>query len=100
VIYITNTRHDAVALSIRRRISGDLVSADGKPKATPTEDSVGHVNKRNEIVWTLTVKPGEELRLSYRYAFLTAVAYAAPVPAASPYPSSSPFSPPAYQKGK
>ena len=65
-----NHRKEAISLVIRRRFSGDLVSADQKPKSTLLEEGVYSVNKRNQLTWSLTLKPGEEVKLVYRYTVL------------------------------
>ena len=59
-----------VQLVIRRRFSGDLVEAEGDPKASLREEGVYSVNKRNEMVWTLPLKAGEEKTLKYSYTVL------------------------------
>ena len=63
-------RNEAINLVIRRRFSGELLRADGEPKSTLREEGVYSVNKRNELLWTLTLKPGEERKLTYRYTVL------------------------------
>jgi hypothetical protein len=65
-----NHRKEEVTLVIRRRFSGDLISADGNPKSSLREEGVYSVNKRNELTWTLTLKPGEEKKLKYKYSVL------------------------------
>ena len=55
---------------IRRRFSGELLEADGKPECVLREEGVYSVNKRNELTWTITLKPGKETTLSYRYTVL------------------------------
>jgi hypothetical protein len=65
-----NHRKEEVTLVIRRRFSGDLVSADGNPKAGLREEGIFSVNKRNELTWTLTLKSGEEKKLAYKYTVL------------------------------
>ncbi len=67
-----NHRAEAVRLVIRRRFSGDLLGADGEPKASLREEGVYSVNRRNELLWTLPLNPGEERKLKYRYAVLVA----------------------------
>ncbi len=67
----SNHRNEAINLVIRRRFSGELLRADGEPKSTLREEGcVYSVNKRNELLWTLTLKPGEERKLTYRYTVL------------------------------
>ena len=53
-----------------RRFSGELVSAEGEPKSALREEGVYSVNKRNELFWNLTLKPGEERKLKYRSSVL------------------------------
>ena len=66
---------EAINLVIRRRFSGELLRADGEPKSTLREEGVYSVNKRNELLWTLTLKPGEERKLTYRYTVLVVSHY-------------------------
>lgn len=67
---ISNNRKSVAAIIIRRRFSGDLMSADGSPKCALREDGVYSVNRRNELTWNLDVKPGEEVTLAYSYSVL------------------------------
>jgi len=69
-ILANNHRNEQIALVIRRRFSGELVSADKEPKVSLLEDGAGYVNKRNQLTWSLTLKPGEEVKLVYRYTLL------------------------------
>jgi len=50
--------------------SGDLLHADGSPKSTLREEGVYSVNRRNELIWTLPLKAGEEKKLNYSYSVL------------------------------
>ena len=67
---VSNHRNEVVSLVIRRRFSGELIEAEGEPKTELLEEGVYSVNKRNELLWTLPLKPGEEKTLSYRYSVL------------------------------
>jgi hypothetical protein len=69
---VCNHRNEAIKLVIRRRFSGELVNADGEPKSSLREEGVYSVNKRNELLWTMPLKPGEERKLTYRYTVLVA----------------------------
>ena len=69
-VTVNNHRKEAVQLAIRRRFSGELVSAEGEPKSALREEGVYSVNKRNELFWNLALKPGEERKLKYRYSVL------------------------------
>ena len=65
-----NHRNETIKLVIRRRFSGDLLAADQSPKSTLREEGVWSVNKRNQLTWTLKLKPGEEVKLGYKYTVL------------------------------
>jgi hypothetical protein len=69
-VTVSNHRKEEVKMVIRRRFSGELISADASPRTTLREEGVWSVNRRNELVWTLTLQPGEERRLHYHYAVL------------------------------
>lgn len=68
----SNHRKESIQLVIRRRFSGELVKADDNPTVSLREEGVYSVNKRNEMVWTLPLKGGEEKRLKYSYTVLVA----------------------------
>jgi hypothetical protein len=65
-----NHRRETITLLIRRQFSGELDSADGNPQTTLLEGGAGYVNQRNQLTWSLTLKPGEEAKRSYRYTLL------------------------------
>jgi hypothetical protein len=67
---VGNHRKEEIALVIRRRFSGELVQADGDPKRQLREEGVYSVNKRQEMLWTLPLKGGEEKKLKYTYTVL------------------------------
>jgi hypothetical protein len=67
---VSNHRDETVNLLIRRRFSGDLLEADGAPKCTLLEEGVWSVNKRNELSWTIDLKSGEEMTVTYKYQVL------------------------------
>jgi hypothetical protein len=67
---ISNHRQEGINLVLRRRFSGELLSAEGSPKQSLREEGVWSVNKRNELVWTFPLKSGEEKKLVYRYFVL------------------------------
>ncbi len=68
---INNHRKEDVKVVIRRKFSGELISADGEPKKGLLEDGVYAINPRNELVWTITLKSGEEKALAYKYSVLS-----------------------------
>ena len=65
-----NHRKEKITLIIRRRFSGKLIAADGSPENVLREEGVYSVNPRHELTWTITLKPGEERTLEYRYSVL------------------------------
>jgi hypothetical protein len=67
---INNHRDETVTVVIRRCFSGALIAADESPKVTPLERGVYSVNQFNELKWTVTIKAGEEKKLTYRYEVL------------------------------
>jgi hypothetical protein len=67
---VSNHRKEAVQMVIRRRFSGELVAAEGAPAVALREEGVFSINKRNELVWTLPLKSGEERKLKYSYTVL------------------------------
>jgi hypothetical protein len=69
-LFLSNHRGETIQVVIRRRFSGELLEADGEPKSVLREEGAWSVNKRNELTWSLTLEPGEEKDLSYRYSLL------------------------------
>jgi hypothetical protein len=71
-LVVSNHRKEDVKLVVRRRFSGELMTAEGEPRTMLREEGAYSVNRRNEMVWVLPLKGGEERRLSYRYSVLVA----------------------------
>ena len=69
-VAVSNNRKEAIQLVIRRRFSGELISAEAEPKTTLREEGAYSVNKRNELFWNIPLKSGEERKLKYRYSVL------------------------------
>lgn len=69
---ISNHRAETVQMVVRRRFSGELTDADGGPKTTLREEGVYSINRRSELLWNLTLKPGEDRLLKYHYSVLIA----------------------------
>ena len=69
-VAVSNHRKEAIQVLIRRRFSGELVQAEGSPKASLREEGVYSINRRNELVWTVPLKAGEERTLKYNYTVL------------------------------
>ena len=69
-LVVNNHRKEAIQLLIRRRFSGDLVQAEGSPKSSLREEGVYSINRRNELLWSIPLKAGEERKLKYTYTVL------------------------------
>lgn len=69
-LIVCNHRSKDVDMLIRRRFSGELITATDSPKTVLLEEGVYSINKRNELNWTIALKPGEEKKLNYQYTVL------------------------------
>jgi hypothetical protein len=69
-LHANNHRKEKVTLVIRRRFSGDLLSASDEPKTALLESGVYSVNKRNELTWKVDLESGEEIKRTYQYEVL------------------------------
>ncbi|MCI0702806.1 MAG: DUF4139 domain-containing protein [Planctomycetia bacterium] len=67
---VSNHRKETVQLVIRRRFSGELVNAEGAPKSALLTERMFSINRRNELLWTMPLKAGEERKLKYTYTVL------------------------------
>jgi hypothetical protein len=69
-LLVRNHRQETITLVVRRQFSGELIEADGEPRLELREEGVYSVNPRNELTWTISLEPGEERSLRYRYSVL------------------------------
>ncbi len=67
---VTNQRAETLELVIRRRFSGKLIEADEEPECRLLAEGVYSVNQRNELNWTVKLKPGEQRVFNYKYSVL------------------------------
>lgn len=67
---IGNHRKEQVSLVVRRRFSGELGTAEGSPRQTLREEGAYSVNKRQELIWEVALKGGEEKKIKYTYTVL------------------------------
>jgi hypothetical protein len=67
---VNNHRNEEIKVLVRRQFTGELVNADGDPKKILREEGVYSVNTRRELIWEVTLKPGEEKTLTYQYTVL------------------------------
>ena len=65
-IQLKNFRKTPVKLLIEMDYFGEFVSATGKPEKKAL-NHFGSLNPKNQLVWNLTLKPGETRKLEFRY---------------------------------
>lgn len=65
-----NFRSSPVTLLMKAQFSGALVEAEEKPSDTLRREGVFSVNPRHELEWKLTLPPGAEKKVTYRYTVL------------------------------
>ena len=68
---VRNFRGTDVKLIVNLGLSGEFISAATEPdERRVLGSSVFSVNKRQQMRWTLLLKPGEERTLAYQYSVL------------------------------
>ena len=67
---LCNHRPVDIQMNIQRQFSGDYVSGDATPKIDLREEGVWSLNKRNQLVWNISLKPAEERTIKYQYTVL------------------------------
>lgn len=67
---VRNFRGTPVTLLMKAQFSGALIEAQEKPSDTLRREGVFSVNPRHELEWKLTLRPGEEKKVVYRYTVL------------------------------
>ena len=65
-----NFRDTPVTLLMKAQFSGALLEAEEKPGDTLRREGVFSVNPRHELEWKLTLPPGAEKKVTYRYTVL------------------------------
>jgi hypothetical protein len=65
-----NFRNSPVTLLMKAQFSGALIDAEEQPTDTLRREGVFSVNPRHELEWKLTLKPGAEKKVVYRYTVL------------------------------
>ena len=67
---ITNHGDREAPVKATTSISGDIVTHSGSPTFRGKAKSLGQVNASREIIWEVTVKPGETWEATYEYKVL------------------------------
>ena len=69
-IELANQRAEPVEMVVRVAFSGELLEADGEPETSLRAEGAWSVNPRRQMMWTITLKPGERRELTYTYRVL------------------------------
>lgn len=69
-IKLRNFRTYEAKVIAKLQYSGEFIEAQGEPKSKLLESGVYSVNPRRELTWEITLKPGEELTLTYKYTVM------------------------------
>ncbi|MDR0933019.1 MAG: DUF4139 domain-containing protein [Victivallales bacterium] len=69
-IKIRNFRKSEVKVVAKLQFSGELTSVQGDPQSRVLNTGAYSVNPRRELIWEITVKPGEEVIHAYQYTLL------------------------------
>lgn len=72
-IKLHNFRASEAKVIAKLQYSGEFLSAEGSPKSKLLESGVYSVNPRRELTWEITLKPGEELTLTYKYTVMVRI---------------------------
>jgi hypothetical protein len=67
---VTNDRKRATTVIVRRTLRGKVLETDGDAKVQTLDEGVRPINPSNEVVWTVTLPPGGEKKVRYRYLTL------------------------------
>lgn len=69
---IVNRKAEAVTLEVKKQLTGELIEASHNPQTRKTAEGLNGVNPHVTITWTITLEPGQELTLNYKYKVLIA----------------------------
>lgn len=67
---VHNYRKEDVAMYMTAEYSGEFISAEGDPAKSLRPEGVPWLNARRKLDWKLTLEPGEERTVTYRYSVL------------------------------
>jgi hypothetical protein len=69
-LVMNNHRKQAVKVVVNHTIRGSILEVEGNPLQQVRPESLQEVNRAQDVQWTVTLQPGEEKRLAYRYSVL------------------------------
>jgi hypothetical protein len=64
---VNNHRDEPVKLHILYSIRGQVAEVEGEPRITPRQGSLTDVNPIRDVRWVVTLQPGQEQQIGYRY---------------------------------
>jgi hypothetical protein len=70
---LKNYKNGAVAVKVYRSLVGEVLSTTDAGQAEKTGEGIRGVNPSSRITWDVTLKPGEERVITYRYKILVRV---------------------------
>jgi hypothetical protein len=69
-LLLNNHRKQPVKVQVNHTVRGALHDIEGTPHLQTREESLQDVNRAQDVQWMITLQPGEQKRLAYRYSML------------------------------
>jgi len=69
-LVVNNHRKEPVKMHIVYSMPGDITHVDGTPRITQREGTLTDINPTRDVLWVVTLNPGEEKKLTYSYTTL------------------------------
>jgi hypothetical protein len=69
-LVVNNHRKEAVKVYIQYAVRGTILAAQGDPRISVREGTLTELNPLRDVLWVVTVQPGEEKHLTYSYSTL------------------------------
>ena len=64
---VRNYKSKAISLSITKTVPGEVLSVSDDGKSEKLAEAIRSANPTTRLTWEVTVKPGEEKVITYRY---------------------------------
>ncbi len=69
---LANLRKNDIKLQIRRKMTGNFISAEEKPTIVLEDEGIESFNRRNTLRWTIDLKAGEQRTIKFKYSVMVA----------------------------
>ncbi|MCD6386520.1 hypothetical protein J7M23_12185 [Candidatus Sumerlaeota bacterium] len=66
-LFIKNFKQKEIKMEIKKSITGKVIEQSHNGKVTKIAEGLRGVNYRSTIVWNISLKPGEETTVTYKY---------------------------------